>query len=55
MEELKRQTKEMDEANTPDDPFDEYTADGVMEADDFMDYFENYLGIDMNAFIEQTQ
>ena len=55
MEELKRQTKEMDEANTPDDPFDEYTADGVMGADDFMDYFENYLGIDINAFIEQTQ
>lgn len=55
MEELKRQTEEMDEANTPDDPFDEYTADGVMGADDFMDYFENYLGIDMNAFIEQTQ
>jgi len=55
MEELMRQTQEMDEANTPDDPFDEYTADGVMGADDFMDYFENYLGIDMNAFIEQTQ
>ena len=55
MEELKRQTEEMDEANTPDDPFDEYTADGVMGADDFMDYFENYLGIDMNAFIEKTQ
>ena len=55
MEELMRQSREMDEANTPDDPFDEYTADGIMGADDFMDYFENYLGIDMNAFIEQTQ
>ena len=55
MEEYMRQSREMDEANTPDDPFDEYTADGVMGADDFMDYFENYLGIDMNAFIEQTQ
>ena len=55
MEELMRQTQEMDEENTPDDPFDEYTADGVMGADDFADYFENYLGIDINAFIEQTQ
>ena len=55
MEELRRQTQEMDEADTPSDPFDEYTEDGVMGADDFMDYFENYLGIDMDAFIEQTQ
>ena len=55
MEEYMRQSRKMDEANTPDDPFDEYTADGVMGADDFMDYFENYLGIDMNAFIEKTQ
>jgi len=55
MEELMRQTQEMDEENTPDDPFDEYTADGVMGADDFMDYFENYLGIDMEAFAEATQ
>ena len=55
MEEYMRQSRKMDEANTPDDSFDEYTADGVMGADDFMDYFENYLGIDMNAFIEKTQ
>lgn len=55
MEELMRQSREMDEANQPDDPFDEYTADGVMGADDFMDYFENYLGIDIEAFAEATQ